>query len=351
MVLMGSLELFNVRITINSNETPHKFPTMASIQKVSKGYRAQVYVKGVRDSKLFTTRRAAVDWANQRELDLKDTRPLGSKHTLLDAFHKYSKEISPKKRGERWEIIRLKAFEGYLLPLDKAISDVSSSDIALFRDSRLRAVSVGSVLREMTMLTSVFEAARRDWGWISINPCKDVRKPPRPNHRERTIQWHEIRALLRTMKYSPGLPKNKVQAMANCFLLALATGMRAGELCSLTWSNVFDDHVYLPATKNGMARQVPLSTKARSIINNMRGWREDSVFGFNTEQLSSLFRKYRTMAGLSGFTFHDSRHSAATMLAKKVDALTLCKIMGWRDPKFALVYYNPTASDIAARLG
>jgi integrase len=56
---------------------------------------------------------------------------------------------------------------------------------------------------------------------------------------------------------------------------------------------------------------------------------------------------------LAGFTFHDARHTAATRLAmgRRVDVLELCRIMGWKNPKQAMVYFNPTASQIAARLG
>ncbi|MDP3893872.1 tyrosine-type recombinase/integrase, partial [Nocardioides sp.] len=71
------------------------------------------------------------------------------------------------------------------------------------------------------------------------------------------------------------------------------------------------------------------------------------VVGVSTQTLDAIFRKYRKKAGLSGFTFHDSRHYAATYLARKVDMLTLCKILGWKDPKHALIYYNPTVSMIS----
>ncbi len=50
---------------------------------------------------------------------------------------------------------------------------------------------------------------------------------------------------------------------------------------------------------------------------------------------------------MDDITFHDTRHTAATWMAKKVDVITLCKIFGWTDPKMAMVYYNPKASDIA----
>jgi integrase len=55
---------------------------------------------------------------------------------------------------------------------------------------------------------------------------------------------------------------------------------------------------------------------------------------------------------LSGFTFHDSRHTAATWMVNsgKVDVLSLCKIFGWTNTTMALTYFNPKAVDIAKQL-
>jgi integrase len=53
------------------------------------------------------------------------------------------------------------------------------------------------------------------------------------------------------------------------------------------------------------------------------------VFGLSPQTLDALFRKYRALAGLSGFTFHDARHTAATWMAQKLNVLDLCKVFGW----------------------
>lgn len=325
---------------------------MASIQKIAQGWRAQIKKLGVRDSRLFATRREAVTWAAQRELEIvnRAKTPLPDQHTLRQALRRYADEVSPKHKGEHWEQVRLSAFEFYRLPLDLPLSQITAQHVADFRDSRGAKVGPASVRREMNLLSSVFESARLEWGWIDENPCGDVRRPPPSPHRERTITTREMRAMLRGMKYGPDV-RNLTQAVAVCFLAALSTGMRAGELCGLTWARVFDDHVHLPTTKNGKARNVPLSRRARRYIGLMRGFDDAMVFGITTRQLDALFRKHRHKLGLSGFTFHDSRHTAATMMAKRVDVLTLCKIMGWSDPKMAMVYYNPSVSDIAASLG
>jgi integrase len=330
---------------------------MASIQKTASGYRVQIKILKVRDSAVFPTRREAVAWAAEREAQIREqaTVPLGQQKTLRDALRKYADEVSPHKRGERWEQIRLAAFETHkppILPLDKAIGSMTAQDAATFRDARAAKVGPASVLRELTLLSSVFETARLEWGWVKSNPTRDIRKPPEVKHRERVISWAEIRAMLREMGYRrTGRITTTGQAVAMCMMVALRTGMRAGELCALTWDNVHAVHCRLPITKNGKPRDVPLSSKAKALIERMKGWDEPLVFGLKTASLDALFRKYRQRAGLDGFTWHDTRHTAATMISKKLNVLDLCKMFGWGDPKMAMVYYNPHASSIAALLG
>lgn len=333
---------------------------MASIQKTEKGYRVQVKVvvpgrdKPVRDSETFPTRREAVEWGARREAEIKSeaTMPLGEQYTLRQALRKYAEEVSPTKRGERWEAVRLAAFEGYQLPLDTQIARVTAQHIATFRDSRRAKVGPASVLRELTLLSSVFQTAKLEWGWVEHNPCRDIRKPPSVRHRERVIQWWEVRALMCAMGYrTHGRVASTGEAVAVCMMMALRTGMRAGELCGLTWDHVYERHVHLPLTKNGKARDVPLSSRAKPLLKRMEGWDETLVFGLKTASLDALFRKYRQRAGLEGFTWHDTRHTAATMISKRVDVLTLCKIFGWSETRQALTYYNPSASSIADMLG
>ena len=95
-------------------------------------------------------------------------------------------------------------------------------------------------------------------------------------------------------------------------------------------------------------------------MEKMRGFDPISVFGLAPATLESRFRTIRTRQGLSGFTFHDSRHTAATWMAGKFKSnkdisaqqavFDMCKIFGWSDPKRALAYYNPNPEDIASRL-
>lgn len=324
---------------------------MSSISPTKTGFRAAVYVLGVRDTKSFRTKREAQAWASARETELRTLAVLepGDKNTLGDAFDRYTREVAPAHKGEKWETVRLRLFARQL-PVDRPVGQITAADIAAWRDMRLKTVAASSVLREMKLLNSVFEVARKEWRWIGLNPVHDVRKPRSPEHRKRTIAWWEIKRQVRAMGYSPRKPIRTVaQATAAAFLVALRTGMRAGELTDLTWDRVHAKHCHLPVAKS-TSRDVSLSRKAVRVIERMRGWDEELVFGLHSQTLDALFRRYRERAGLEGFTFHDSRHTAATWMARKLEVMDLCKTFGWSNPKMAMVYYNPTAADIADRL-
>jgi integrase len=95
---------------------------------------------------------------------------------------------------------------------------------------------------------------------------------------------------------------------------------------------------------------VPVSKKLRRLFELARDKHPTLVLGIGTRTLSSSFSEARKKAGLSGFTFHDARHTAATRMASKVDVLTLCKVFGWKNPAQAMVYYNPSSATIAGML-
>jgi len=326
---------------------------MASITQTAKGYRAQVFVRGVRDSQCFRTRREATAWAAARETELREqsAKTAGERHTMRDALTRYMEEVSPSKRGARWEALRISAMlENPALPLDKPVSGIDPDDFNTWRKDRLRKVKPGTILREIALLSAMFETARREWRWIPANPMSDVRRPSSPAHRERVITRREIRLMLKALGYSTKPPRSITQAVAVVFLLALRTGMRAGELCGLKWVDMHGDYCRLHVTKT-KPRDVPLTRKAQRLVEKMRGFDSVSVFGMDKRTLDALFRRARKNAGLDGFTFHDSRHTAATWLAQRLHVLDLCKMFGWTDTKRAMTYYNPTASDIAKRIG
>ncbi|MEE9411748.1 MAG: hypothetical protein V3V22_01720 [Methylococcales bacterium] len=81
--------------------------------------------------------------------------------TVNDAFVRYAEDISPAKKGARWEIIRLNLLRKYPLAAVPLI-ELTTIDIATWRNQRLREVSAASVNRELNIISSVFSVARAE---------------------------------------------------------------------------------------------------------------------------------------------------------------------------------------------
>jgi integrase len=191
---------------------------------------------------------------------------------------------------------------------------------------------------------------------MRVNPVDDVRRPVTAAARTRRPTDEETEKLLDTLGYSrEAPPKTASSRVGAAYLFAIETAMRAGEICSLEWQHVNERHVHLPLTKNGYARDVPLSAEARRIIEQLRSLTGDdgeaTVFNVSTASLDALFRKARARAQIEDLHFHDTRREALTRLSKIFDVMELARISGHRELRILQnVYYAPTVNDLAAKL-
>lgn len=227
------------------------------------------------------------------------------------------------------------------------LSELASPDIAEWRDARLREVAAGTVYREMNLLGSVLEIARREWHWLTENPMRDVRRPKQPPSRRRRITDNEIERICLALGYIwPSKPENVSHRIALAFLFSLETAMRAGEILSISpeTTHIADRYVDLPKTKNGEARQVALSTRAVEILRIV-----GPCFGIEPGTRDALFRKAKATAQ-TDVRFHDARAEAIWRLSKKLDVLQLARMIGHRDINSLRFYYHESASEMARRL-
>jgi integrase len=289
----------------------------------------------------------AAAWALEREAELTGKK-LPDK-ALRDALRRYAEEVATTRPGERWEVLRC----GSMARMDiakKRLGDLDASHMAAWRDERLKVVSAATVRREIAFLRSVFDVARREWRWMRINPLDDVRRPPPPPSRRRRVAADEIDRVTMALGYDGGEPENVSHRVALSFLFAMETAMRSGEIVGMKWTDVSAKSVRLPKTKNGDERHVPLSLRAREIIGLLP--REgETVFGLNDAIRDALFRKARDRAGIVDLHFHDSRAEAIWRLSKKLDVMELARMIGHRDLRSLLIYYQTTADELADQLG
>lgn len=331
---------------------------MASITPHKTGWRAHVYVKGKRDTKVFRTQREAKLWAAARELELTEhkNRPDAESHTVGEALKRYGEEISPRKRGERAEQLRLAAFVRDFSDLASlTLAEFKTPQLAQWRDARMKKVSTAAVNRDINLLRNAFSIARQEWHWMEHNPFDGFRLPPEAAPRTRRVSWREVKAIVRWLGYRPGVaPVSKSQEVALAFLVALRSAMRAGEILSLGKKTLdLQKRVATVSHKmeylTGKPRQVPLTKQAVRLLLPVAD--RERCFSVTSDSLDALFRKAKRALKIEDLHFHDSRAEALTRLSRKVDVMVLAKISGHKDLRLLQeVYYRESAEDIAARL-
>lgn len=323
---------------------------MAFIRKRNNKWVAEIRIKGVSRAKTFLTKIEAQRWALDYEQQLGKKSHIVVTHTVSEAMDRYAREVCPTRKGRRWEIIRLNKLKRDRIS-SIALTDLTREDMQDWIDRQTTAPN--SVHRDLTLIATVLREARIHWKWISENPLAELKRPKKPAPRDRLITPDELKRLMLALEYDEQQPIVTMrQEIAVAFLLALETAMRQGELWGLDWARVFLDRkfVTLPDTKNGMRRDVALSPRAVELFKKLSPQKSGPVFKVAQGTAVTVFRRAVELAALPDFTFHDSRHSAITNLARKLDVLDLARMVGHRDIRSLQIYYNATAEDIAGRL-
>lgn len=244
---------------------------------------------------------------------------------LLD---RYLTEITPGKKGARWEAVRLEALKRDRIAQVR-LRALDAPHVSDWQQRRLQAVSGASVRRERNLLNNVFQIAVKEWRWLRVNPFTGVRRPKDSKPRDRIATQDELDRLM-------GRASDQ---MGRVITFALETGMRAGEIASSP--KVVGRVAYLTDSKTGEGRAVPLSEKALACL----------PITMTAGSISALFAQLCNAAGVKGLTFHDLRHTAATRLAPKLTPWELAKMFGWKDLKIPLnTYYKDDPEKVADKL-
>lgn len=323
---------------------------MATTRKRGDKWQAEVRLNGRYAAKTFRTKREALKWAVEKEDEFAIYgRDLVLGKTVRDAYARYAADVSPTKKGARWEIVRLGKLARQPLA-DIQLAQLHQQDIVDWVNQSGQTLSAGSVRREFMLLSTVMAAARK-WNWIHATPCKGVALPPEPPPRDRRISELEMSKLLSALNHRDDAPETPRQELAIAFLLAIETALRAGEIWELTWDRVRLKQRYLTLkeTKNGTARNVPLSKAAVRLL-EILPHEGDLVFTRSKTAAGAMFRRVCRECNIEDLHFHDTRHEALTRLARKLDVLDLARMVGHKDPRSLMIYYNATASEIAERL-
>jgi integrase len=327
---------------------------MATIRKRSNTWQAVVRRRGYPDNvKTFQTKVEANQWARSVESEMDRgqfvSRSLAEQTTFGDVIRRYMVAVTPEKRGRTEEAIRLTATLRHRIT-KLSMVNLTPEAMAGFRDERLKTCKANTVIRDLSVLSAIINHARREWGIVIQNPVEVIRKPSMPPGRDRVLSQGEEAVLLDQLKVR-GRRNPLMQPMA---ILAIESAMRRGEILGIEWKHVDFEKctVYLPLTKNGPSRVVPLSSRALQTLRSIPQTLETRVFPISIAAMEASFLGAVRRSNLHGLHFHDLRHTAATRMASKLpNAIELAAVTGHTSLQMLKRYYHPNAVDLAKKLG
>lgn len=218
----------------------------------------------------------------------------------------------------------------HLLPAfgSMGINKIGYREIQAFVRDKQQTLSAKRTRNLLVVLSDVFEYARKA-GYRRDNPVKEVDKPPVRKHEADYLEpeelWHLIEAVEEVAPWYKAL-----------IVTAIMTGLRMGELRSLTWTNV-DLEVGILRVRKSQARRVAGAPKTEAgfrnvplnglVLEELRRQREvipdfcELVFpnqhlgAFDQGNIRTrVLHRALDHAGLRRVKFHSLRHAAASLL-------------------------------------
>jgi integrase len=192
-------------------------------------------------------------------------------------------------------------------------------------------------------------------GNICPQSCKGYQIAPHAKARCRRLQDGQSGGESEEIRLLKACREARNSYLLPILRLALETAMRQGELVNLRWEHIDLTRriTYLPDTKNGEARTVPLSTAAIKVLHSLPRSMTGQVFpGLTTEAVKRAFARAVRRAGIEDLRFHDLRHESTSRLFERgLNIMEVASITGHKDLRMLRRYTHLKAEDLARKLG
>jgi integrase len=278
-------------------------------------------------------------------------------HQKLDQFIEevYLPWARQNKRSWKSDEYRIKAITRSESFRGKTFAEISPLTVEKYKQERAKGNTMHgrprnplTVNTEMITLSRVFTMAV-DNQIIDSNPCRKVKRLRIGEERARVLEQDEE---LRLLEQLTGWRSYLLPIV----LVAIYTGMRRGEILSLTWSRVdfTRNLIFVTETKwPGDPRRkkgVPMNDLVRnSLLALHASATSDLVFSKRQGgkrhygAVVQAFQRACRDAGIHGLRFHDLRHTFGTRLGELgVSPFTIAELMGHCNIKQTSRYVHPT---------
>jgi len=302
------------------------------------------------------------------------------KMTLSAFVEEWEKKYAVKHLSESTLETYIGHINNHILPalghmrLDqvKPMHVVNFLDTLTRKDGKEKELSVGTIQYIYRVLRNIFSRAV-EWKLIKENPVASIKRPSEKGRREVNVyDEEEVTMLLEAAQNEPFMWRMFIT-------LALAAGMRRGELLGLEWGHVDLEKgvihvkqelimgrnanpILKPHTKNKKTRVVSISPSVveelkeykrhwkKEKLKNMEIWKEfEHEFLFCKNDGTHLYpttptawwRKFTERSGVRYIRLHDLRHTSATLLINQgVHAKIISERLGHADIRITMDTYG-----------
>ena len=303
---------------------------MATISKRNRGWTVRIRRNGsLPICRQFKSKVNAVKWSRkvERLVELgryEDTTEAG--HTTLgDALNRYLVEKTVEKKGVSQETYKI----GKLLrdPITEvALSELTMGKLAKFRTRIAKETSNSTANRYTSLICTCIKTVTQEWDiYMPTNPCNNIGKLKEPNAKQSRISDEQETRLLDYARL------NKNRYLPLIITIAIELGLRRSEIVGLRWENVNDDRLFLPDTKNGEDRTVPITDNIKAELDIIRRFPrhiDGRVFG-SMKCFRTSWENCLRKSNLEWATFHRLRHEACSRLNDRGFTIPeICAISG-----------------------
>jgi integrase len=347
-------------------------------RRKGKGYIAEANVRDpvsgarIRKSKKFPNLALAREWRVSVKTDAirGEIRKERTRQITFAAFaEEYLKVWAPTRRPTtvNSETVRVR---NVLIPNlgKRSLSAITPHSLEVYLANRRnglvggkkpKPLSQASVNRELCRIKHMFGKAV-EWGYLEKNPAERIKQQREYPRAADYLSRDEIRAVTAACE----------GVLKTILTVAIHTGLRRGELLSLSWQDIDLERRVLTVrdSKNHETRYVPLCQEATDALGEHRLWQTREVGGIAShvfvnprsgEPYQNLRRGFATVLKRAGitrhFTFHGLRHTAASqMVMAGLPLQTVGAILGHRTAQMTLRYAHLSPGylrDAVDRLG